>query len=146
MNKQDFLDTVRGGLGTFGVTWESTVTPAARWKGHTLVKRSTAIVMTGATFAGLAENADRETGPLPWGEWSEHPYVITHKGQDYFRLNVVDGTIRTLYSVDGIDVEREMFLSYLTPSAREAKRPIGGTITVKAAGLHLIGNPALATR
>ena len=146
MDTQDFLTIVRGGLGTFGVTWESTVTPAAAWRKHTLVKRTRAICMTGATFAGLVENADRETGPLPWGEWSEHPYVITHRGQDYARLNVVDGTIRTEYSVDGLDVEREMFLSYLTPSAREAKRPIGGTITVKMGGLHVVGNPALATR
>ena len=146
MDTQTFLDTVRGGLGTFGVEWTSEVTPAARWRSHTLVKRTTAIAMTGATFAGLVENADRETGELPWGEWSEHPYVISHKGRDYARLNVVDGTIRTTYTVDGFDVERDAFLAYLTPSQREVKRPVGGTITVKMDGLHLVGNPALATR
>lgn len=146
MDTQHFLDTVTGGLGTFGVEWTSEVKPAAKWAKHTLVKRTTAIAMTGAEFASLVENADRETGPLPWGEWSVHPYVITHRGRDYARLNVVDGTIRTIYTVDGFDVERDAFLAYLTPSAREAKRPIGGTITVKMDGLHVVGNPALATR
>jgi hypothetical protein len=72
--------------------------------------------------------------------------VMSHKGREYARLNVVDGTIRTTYTVDGFDVERDAFLAYLTPSQREAKRPIGGTITVKMDGLHVVGNPALATR
>jgi hypothetical protein len=146
MIKQDYLDKVRGGLGTFGVEWESTVAPAAKWKGHTLTKVTRAIVMTGAEYANLAENADRETGELPWGEWSEFPFVITHKGTDYARLYCVDGTIRSTFYVDGLDVERSHFLSYLTPSARDAKRPTGGCITVKMGGLRLVGNPALATR
>ena len=146
MLTQDYLDKVRGGLGHFGVEWTSEVRPAAKWRAHTLVKRSTALCLTGAEYANLAVNADRETGPLPWGEWSEFPFVITHKGQDYFRLYTVDGTVRTAYSVDGLDVERAHFLSYLTPSQRGASRPHGGTVTVKASGIHLVGDPALATR
>ena len=51
---------------------------------------------------------------------------------------VVDGTITTMYAVDGAPVDRETFLSYLTPSQREAKRPTGGTITVKIKNLAVV--------
>lgn len=146
MDTQDYLDKVRGGLGHFGVEWSSEVRPAAKWRGHTLVKITTALCMTGAEYANLAVNADRETGPLPWGVWSEFPFIITHKGKDYARLYTVDGTVRTTYWVDGFDVERAAFLAYLTPSQRGAARPHGGTCTVTMSNVRLVGDPALATR
>jgi hypothetical protein len=147
MDTNDYLDQINAqGLNVIGVEWQSEVKPAARWKGHTLVKVSTAIAQTGVDFSTLAENGDRETGALPWGEWKHFPYVVEHKGTEYARLNLVDGTIRTQYFIDGMDVERQMFLTYLTPSQRESSRPVGGTITVKMGGVRLIGEPALAMR
>jgi hypothetical protein len=144
MNKQDYLDTIGSGIGSFGVEWTTEVRPAAKWKGHTLTKVTTAIALTGVEYSGLAVNADRETGELPWGTWSQYPYVIEHKGTDYARLYTVDNTVRTTYFVDGIDVSREEFLAYLTPSQRGAKRPHGGTCTVKMENVRLVGSPALA--
>jgi hypothetical protein len=147
MDTETYLDQINAqGINVIGAEWQSEVAPAARWKGHTLVKVSTAVVQTGVDFAALAVNGDRETGSLPWGEWKHFPYVVEHKGQDYARLYVVDGTIRTQYFVDGFDVERQAFLTYLTPSQREASRPVGGTITVKMRNMRLIGEPALAMR
>ena len=32
-----------------------------------------------------------EIKPLPWGEWLFHPWVIIHKGVEYFRLYPIDG-------------------------------------------------------
>ena len=147
MDTTAYLEAINAqGINTLGVEWQSEVKPAARWRGHTLVKVSRAIVQTGVDFAALAVNGDRETGALPWGEWLTFPYVIEHKGQHYARLYTVDGTVRTDYFVDGFEVERQMFLTYLTPSQQAPARPVGGTITVKMSGLRLIGEPALAMR
>jgi hypothetical protein len=147
MDTQDFLDQINAqGLNVVGVEWQSEVKPAAKWRGHTLVKVSTAIAQTGVDFSALAVNGDRETGELPWGSWKHFPYVIEHRGQDYARLNLVEGSIRTQYFVDGFDVERQAFLGYLTPSQRDSARPVGGTISVKMSGMRLIGEPALAMR
>jgi hypothetical protein len=147
MDTTDYLSQINAqGINTLGVQWQSEVKPAAKWRGHTLVKVSTAVCMTGVEFSALAVNGERETGELPWGEWSHYPYVVTHKGQDYARLNVIEGTVRTEYFVDGFDVDRQAFLAYLTPSQRESSRPIGGTITVKMNGVRMIGEPALGMR
>ena len=123
------------GLNVVNVEWTSEVKPAAAHKARVLRKRVKATALTGVSFAGLAVNADREKGALPWGEWVEYPYLITHKGTDYARLNVVEGSIRTEYVVDGIPVDRDTFLGYLTPSAANAPKPVGGTITVKLENL-----------
>lgn len=138
MDTQDFLAAVKGGIGHFNVEWQTTVKPAAAHASRVLRKVSTAVCMTGAEYSALAVNADTETGALPWGEWSDYPYVVTHKGQDYGRLYCVDGTIRSTYLVDGDLVDRETFNTFLTPSQANASRPNGGTITVKMAGIRKI--------
>lgn len=120
------------------VQWTSTVKPAAAHKGSTLVKTTTAVVRTGVDYANLGVNADTETGELPWGEWAVFPYVVQHNGQEYVRLYVKDGTVKTRYAVDGVTVDREEFLSYLTPSQRKPSKPNGGTITVKAQSVTLL--------
>lgn len=132
MNRTEYLNKITtGGVGTALVTWQTEVKPAAAFKGVRLSKATRANVMTGVEYSGLAVNADAETGGLPWGEWSQYPYIISHKGTDYARLYVIDGTARTVYMVDGEVVERDTFNQYLTPSAAKSNRPNGGTITVK---------------
>ena len=69
---------------------------------------------------------------------------MTHKGTDYARLYVVDGTIRTTYYVDGFEVGRDFFLTFLTPSQQSPSRPNGGTITVKMSNLHSVSTPKFA--
>jgi hypothetical protein len=145
MDTQDYLDAINaGGINSVGVEWTTEVKPAAKWRGHTLTKITRALVMTGVEYANLAVNKDTETGALPWGEWKRYPYVIEHKGQEYVRVNTIDRTLTTLYYVDGIDVDRQQFLDYLTPSQREAKRPNGGTLTIKASNMRLVGDASLA--
>lgn len=138
MDTSTFLSLVKGGIDHFSVEWQTDVKPAAAHRSHSLRKVSTATCMTGAEYANLAVNKDSETGALPWGEWSDYPYVVSHKGQDYARLYTVDGTVRTIYVVDGDVVDRDTFLSYLTPSQRETNRPKGGTITVKMDNLRKV--------
>jgi len=120
------------------VLWTSDVKPAAAHKGVRLHKVTRATVRTGVDYANLAVNADREVGSLPWGQWAVFPYIVTHKGQDYARLYVVDDSVRTTYFVDGHEVSRETFGEYLTPAARKARRPNGGTITVKCENLRIL--------
>lgn len=129
--REQYLAAINApGISAINVAWQSEVKPAAAHKSHVLVKYTQATVMTGVEYKDLAVNNDRETGPLPWGEWAVYPYIITHKGKDYARMNTVDGTLRTTYTVDGAIVTREQFGEYLTEGARKAKRPNGGTITV----------------
>jgi hypothetical protein len=118
--------------------WESEVKPAAAHKGHTLTKKSRAVVRAGINFANLSSVKEGiesgERGPvqeLPWGEWkldaegkSMFPYVITHKDQDYIRLYPSDTKTKTTYYLDGNEVTKEKFCEYLTPS--EAKKILDG--------------------
>ena len=136
---ESYLSAVHApGVSAQRVEWISDVKPAAAHKAHTLTKRTQCAVMTGVEYANLSENVGTETGALPWGEWAVYPYIVTHKGTEYARLYVVDGTITTMYAVDGAPVDRETFLSYLTPSQRDAGRPTGGTITVKIRNLAVV--------
>jgi hypothetical protein len=137
-NRDDYLSAVNQPGAFQRVRWETTVKPAAAHKGRHLRKVATATIRTGVQYANLAVNADRETGKLPFGEWVVYPYIITHRGVDYARLYVLDGTIRTVYFVDGVEVGREAFLSYLTPSQRKPSRPTGGTITPKLESVTLL--------
>lgn len=134
-----YLEAINApGITALTVEWVSDVKPAAAHKGTVLQKRTSAAVMAGVEYSALAVNTDRETGSLPWGEWAVYPFIVSHKGTDYARLYVIDGTVRTSYSVNGAPVDRETFLSFLTPSQRDAARPNGGTITVKVKNLAVM--------
>lgn len=143
MDTSKFLEMVEGGTGVFTVEFHSDPKPAAAHRAKRLRKVSTALCMTGVEYANLRVNKERETGPLPWGTWHTAPYVIEHKGEHYARLYVVENGIRCIYTCDGEVIDRDTFQSYLTPSQAKAKRPNGGTITVKMSGLRAIGDPDL---
>lgn len=149
MNTNEFLAKVNGGVGHFNVEWQTEVKPAAAHTARSLRKVSSATCMTGAEYASLGVHAVKdsdgiptgerhETGALPWGEWNVYPFVVSHKGQDYARLYTVDGTVKSIYLVDGDIVDRDTFNSYLTPSAANAPRPKGGTITVKMSNMRVV--------
>lgn len=143
---QAYVDAINApGVNVLNVAWTSDVKPAAAHKAHVLTKDITATVMTGVEYANLSVNNDRETGELPWGEWVEgyYPYIIGHtpKGgtyTEYARLYTVDGTVKVTYKIDGRIVKRADFDAMLTPSARDAARPVGGTITVKVNSLTVL--------
>jgi hypothetical protein len=140
----EYLALVEGGTDHFTVEFHSDTKPAAKHASKRLRKVVTAVCMTGASYANLRVNKDKETGPLPWGTWMDgaEPFVIQHKGNDYARLYVIENGVRAIYTVDGEVVSREDYESFLTPSQRNAPRPNGGTITVKMSGVRLVGEPA----
>lgn len=60
---------------------------------HVITKRTTAFVRAGIDYAKMASVKEavasgerEEVQSLPWGEWTEFPFIITHKGNDYVRL------------------------------------------------------------
>lgn len=145
MDTSTYLAAINAaGIDHRKVQWASTVKPAAAHKAHNLRKVTTALVMTGAAYdqigevSQMLEQEQREAGSLPWGEWSQFPHIITHKDADYARLYVIDGTVKTVYMVDGDPVDRDTFNGYLTPSQRDAKRPVGGTVTVKMENIKIV--------
>ena len=145
MDRKTYLDSITAdGIDHKRVTWQSTVKPAAAHGSRVLRKVTTCLVMRGAEYQNLSEvkaaksattatpsGAAAQDGGLPWGEWDVYPHIITHKGTDYARLYVLDGTITSIYMVDGEVVTRDEFNTFLTPSAANAGRPSGGTVTVK---------------
>jgi hypothetical protein len=124
------------------VAYETVKAAAAAHRGVTLTKRVSMVARAGVNYAnlssvreGIAAGERGEVQPLPWGEWVAFPYVIAHKGQTYFRLYPVAGSVPTVaYMVNGETVSREVWAGFLTPSER-AKMESGDRpdcITVKA--------------
>ena len=126
------------------VEWSSSTAPAAAYKkaGVVLEKITRSVVRTGVDFANLRtvkeaiENGERkEVGSLPWGEWKQFPYLIEHKGAQYLRLYpVMTVAPKVAYKVNGQEVDRDTFKSYLTPSAQADmdKDTVPECFTVKA--------------
>ena len=124
------------------VEFTTVKSPRAEFKGTILAKSVRMVARAGIDYARLAavkagiESGERgEVQPLAWGEWDRFPYTITHKGGMYYRLYPVAGSVPTVtYTVDGIEVSKESWMGYLTPSER-AKMESGDRpecITVKA--------------
>ena len=150
ITQESFLAEVKGKGGQFiPATWQSVVATAAAFKGLEVVKTSSATVRTGMAFANLAQNEDRETGSLPWGQWATdengkdlYPYVITHNGELYFRLYLADTfKVESTFTANGESVSRDEVFAMMTKSARE-RTSDGPTLTfaVKARLLLRIGN------
>ena len=99
--------------------------PRAEFKGTTLSKRSRMVCRAGIDFAnqqavkdGIATGTRGAVGGLPWGVWDSFPYTITHTDSLYYRLYPVS-VQGVVYFANGVEVTREAWLGYLTPSARK---------------------------
>lgn len=110
--------------------WRSEPKPAAKFKGVLLEKNTVGVVQAGVEFQNLsavkeaiASGERGEVQSLPWGEWEVYPYIIKHKDEQYIRLYPSNGTnhkMNATYFVDGKEVDKNEFATYLTPS--EAKK------------------------
>jgi hypothetical protein len=138
MTPEEFVAAAYGGGKYQSAEWRTTVKPAAAHKARTLVKVTSATIRTGVDYANLAVNEGEQTGALPWGTWHTFPYVITHKEVLYGRVYAKADTIKSVYYVDGLEVDRDTFMGYLTPSQRNRKPPKGGTISPRFENLTLI--------
>jgi hypothetical protein len=113
-------------------------------------KRTAAWVRAGINYANLAsvksgiEAGTRdEVGALPWGEWSEYPFIISHKGSDYVRLYPASfenlATPIVAWLIDNLPVSYEQVEPYLLASEKrkEDDKPIE-CFTLKADNLIAI--------
>jgi len=114
------------------VTFKSNPKPAASFKGVVLEKTTTGVFRSGINFANLASTKEEfatgertEVQPLAWGEWETFPFVIAHKGERFLRLTTVKGVkSKQTFKVNGVEVTKDEFESFLVPSARsDAKTP-----------------------
>jgi len=50
-----------------------------------------------------------ENQGLPWGTWAVFPYVIEHKGEQYFRCTSINNNFvtKTVYTRDGVEIAKE---------------------------------------
>lgn len=93
-------------------------------------KEVTATVRAGINYDNLATVKEkREIGDLPshnpglkWGKWLVFPYVIEHKGNNYFRFYpFTGGKVVTQYFRDGERVEFEQIEQFLLSSEKTEK-------------------------
>lgn len=138
------LTNITKAKGTFvGVKFKTTKKPAAAFKGTVLEKVTAGVFRAGINFANLKTVKDgieagerNEVGPLPWGEWTEFPYLIGHKGETYVRLYPTNGTkVEVEHFVNGVKVDKDEFNKFLTPAdAKPNDKPLE-CFTVKAANI-----------
>jgi hypothetical protein len=119
-------------------SWKSNPKPAAAHKNVLLEKHTVAVVQAGVDFAnlssvkqGIADGTRDAVGELPWGKWyvdpltqkEWFPHVIEHNNALYLRLypsTASNHTAKSVFYVDGKEVTKAVFASYLTAS--EAKK------------------------
>jgi hypothetical protein len=114
--------------------------PSAGFKGTVLHKIVDAVVRGGIDFAnlqavkdGIATGTRGGVQGLSYGEWESFPYVIAHKGERYYRLYPVAGSRSTVrYFANGVEVTREAYMAFLTPSARDKASQPRDCFNVKA--------------
>lgn len=122
---QQVLSTILNTKGQFvKASWKSNPSPKAMFKGTILEKVSIGVVRAGIDYSNLAsvqegiESGERgEVQGLPWGQWEQFPYIISHKSESYIRLYPSNHKTITKYFVNSVEVDSTKFCEYLTPSA-----------------------------
>lgn len=125
------------------VTFKSNPKPAAEFKGVVLEKVTTGVFRSGVNFAnltsvkeGIANNERGEVQPLAWGEWVNFPFVIAHKGERFLRLTTVNGAkSKSVFKVNGVEVNRDEFEKFLVPSARSGAKAATEVFNIKESNL-----------
>ena len=143
------LNNLTSAKGQFvSVSFKTSKKPAASFKGTVLEKMTSGVFRAGINFAnlssvkeGIANNERGEVQSLPWGEWVSFPYIIAHKGEQYVRLYPTEGCkCEVKYLVNGVEVSKDEFNGYLTPSdAKPSDKPLE-CFTVKASNIVSLGS------
>jgi hypothetical protein len=117
------------------VEFKSEATPAAAFKTHKLEKFTKGAYRVGISFENLKgvregiENGEREVPQAPKGKkWVLYPFHLQNLAEttDYLRLYFPTGGAiqipQVSYRVDGIEVSKEKYNSFLTPSDAAPKK------------------------
>ena len=148
-NASAFVEACKSRKGQFiELTYKSNPKPAASFKERVLEKVSTGIFRTGINYANLspvkeaiADGLRGEVQPLPKGqEWLVFPFVIKAEKGELLRITTSPAhRPSVVYKVDGVEVSKENFESFLIPSA--LKKPSAPLLvfTIKAENLIKVG-------
>jgi hypothetical protein len=83
-----------------------------------------------------------ENAGLPWGDWSEYPYHISHKGSDYARFYMASGISfepKTEYYLDGkLTTKAKVEHLCLASEFRKSEEPPPLAMTIKADNVRAI--------
>jgi hypothetical protein len=82
-----------------------------------------------------------ENAGLPWGEWAEFPYHITHKDQDYVRFYSASGLAfepKVEYYLDGVQVDKATIQPLCLASEFPNRTDAPLAMTVKAENVKAI--------
>lgn len=115
-----------------------------------VTKRVCAYVRAGIDYSHLASVKDGiatgEREPvegLKWGEWSEFPFIIAHKGADYVRLypavfsNLKKQTVT--YACDGVECSPEKARELCLASEFRERDEAPTCFVIKAENIEKIG-------
>lgn len=125
------MTTLQGVTGQhISMEFKSEATPRKESKalGVRLEKRVKGAFRAGIAFENLKqvkeaiEAGERgEVEPLPWGQWVQYPYQITHKDKNYYRFYPATGNGQApsvKYLVNGVESTKAEYESHLTESAK----------------------------
>jgi hypothetical protein len=135
MNPTQILSIVQSQSGRHvSVNFKSEAKPAAAFKSVKLEKYTKGAYRVGISFENLKgvregiENGERETPQAPNGKrWVQYPFHLTNIAEttDYLRLYFpTGGAIQVpsvTYLVNGEEVSKDRYNSFLTPSAAAPK-------------------------
>lgn len=114
------------------------------------VEKVTAIVVRGGidydNQKAVMEGRENGTLPeenagLPWGQWAEFPYHITHKEQDYVRFYSASGiafTPKVEYYLDGVQVDKATIQPLCLASEFPTRQDAPLAMTVKADNIKFL--------
>jgi hypothetical protein len=117
-----------------------------------LRKVSTATVRSGVEYGNLRNVREAieagERGPVQaraWGTWIVPNILLGHKGREYIAFYPINGQrVATTYTVNGVEVTREDFTTYMRPGdVRKMGEPID-VFTVNVEGVRAVGDLTLA--
>jgi hypothetical protein len=129
--------------------WRRTMKTRAAYKDFIVTKETEAHIRAGIDFSNLAtvkagiDNGERgEVQSLPWGEWAEFPFIISHKGKEYLRLypaSFDNLKPRVEYQINGKPASREEVQAICLASEFSANDEKPDCFTIKAESLVSIG-------
>ncbi len=82
-----------------------------------------------------------ENAGLPWGQWAEFPYHITHKEQDYVRFYSASGVAfepKVEYYLNGVQVDKATIQPLCLASEFPSRMEAPLAMTVKAENVKAI--------
>lgn len=143
MKKNLIESVIRGTVkGSFiRAEWEKPCKVKKAFAGKDIRKLSAATVRLGVTYDNVGNvQAKRESGELPqenagltWGRWSQFPYFIEHKGNEYLRMTLTNNNpVKSQWIMDGKPATLEDVKPYLLASElpKDGERPDVLTINI----------------